>query len=82
MELLKEMKSRCKWVSKVKTKSEQKKKVGCKVTFNKCKGRLVVMGYTEKPGVDYEDTYSSVTKFVCKRILMAIVAKLDLELYQ
>ena len=38
--------------------------------------------FTQKPGIDYEETYSPVAKFTSIRILMSIVAALDLELYQ
>lgn len=37
--------------------------------------------YTEKPGIDCEDTYSPVIKFISVRTLMAIVVKLNLGLY-
>ena len=64
----------CKWIFKKKFKSDG--------TLDKYKARLVAKGYTQKPGVDYEETYSPVAKFVSIRIIMALVAKLDLELFQ
>ena len=39
-------------------------------------------GFTQKPGIDYEEKYSPIAKFTSIRILMSIVATLDLELYQ
>lgn len=39
-------------------------------------------GYTQKEGIDYDETYSPVTKFTSIRILMSLVAYLDLELHQ
>lgn len=39
-------------------------------------------GYTQKPSIDYEDTYSPVAKFISIRTLMAIVGKPDLKSYQ
>ena len=64
----------CKWIFKKKFKYDG--------TLDKYKARLVAKGYTQKPGVDYEETYSPMAKFVSIRIIMALVAKLGLELFQ
>ena len=59
-----------------------KRKFKCDGSIEKYKARLVAKGFTQKPGIDYEETYSPVAKFTSIRILMSIVAVLDLELYQ
>ena len=46
------------------------------------KARLVAKGFTQQPGVDFVDIYSHVAKFTSVRIIMSIVAKMDLELHQ
>ena len=59
-----------------------KRKFECDGSIEKYKTRLVAKWFTQKPGIDYEETYSPVAKFTSIRILMSIVATLDLELYQ
>ena len=39
-------------------------------------------GYTQKEGVDYKETFSLVVRFALVRLILAIVANLNLELYQ
>ena len=39
-------------------------------------------GFTQQPCVDFVDTYSLVAKFASNRIIMSIVAIMDLELHQ
>ncbi|KAL0337648.1 UNVERIFIED_CONTAM: Retrovirus-related Pol polyprotein from transposon RE2, partial [Sesamum calycinum] len=56
----------CKWVYKCKLGAN-----GEVITF---KARLVAKGYTQRPGVDFEETYSPVAMAKSIRILLAIVA--------
>ncbi|KAL0457783.1 UNVERIFIED_CONTAM: Retrovirus-related Pol polyprotein from transposon TNT 1-94 [Sesamum latifolium] len=46
------------------------------------KARLVVKGYTQRPGVDFEETYSPVVMAKFIRILLAIAAWYDYEIWQ
>ncbi|KAK4394175.1 Retrovirus-related Pol polyprotein from transposon RE2 [Sesamum angolense] len=44
--------------------------------------RLVAKGYTQRPGVDFEETYSPVAMAKSIRILLAIAAWYDYEIWQ
>ena len=68
------------------------KRVGCKWVFKTkhdsngnielYKARLVAKGFTRNDGVDYNETFSHVSKKDSFRIIMAMVDHYDLELYQ
>nr|GEV18386.1 retrovirus-related Pol polyprotein from transposon TNT 1-94 [Tanacetum cinerariifolium] len=64
----------CKWVSKTKRKS--------KGNVERYKARLVAKCYTQKNSVDYNETFSPVSKKDSLRIILALVAHFDLELHQ
>jgi Reverse transcriptase (RNA-dependent DNA polymerase)/gag-polypeptide of LTR copia-type/Integrase core domain/GAG-pre-integrase domain len=67
----------CKWIFKTKQVETDSGEIEVKY-----KARLVAKGYSQVHGVDYEETYAPVVKFTSVRILLAIVALLDLELHQ
>ena len=46
------------------------------------KARLVAKGYTHTYGIDYDETFSSIAKISFVRILISLVANLDLPLFQ
>ncbi|CAI7742274.1 unnamed protein product [Closterium sp. NIES-53] len=51
-------------------------------TVEREKARLVVKGFAQVYGVDYDETYSPVSSYVTLRIFLSIVAILDLNLMQ
>ena len=48
----------------------------------KYKARVVAKGYSQKEGVDYNEIFSPVVRHTSIRVLLALVAALDMELEQ
>ena len=46
------------------------------------KAKLVTKSFTQRKGIDYHETFSSVSKKDSFRIIMALLAHLDLKLHQ
>lgn len=42
----------------------------------------MVKGHTQKEGIDYDETFSPVMRFASIHLILAIVAYVDLELFQ
>ena len=64
----------CKWIFKKKTDMDSNI-----VTY---KARLVAKGFTQRQGIDYEETFSPVAMLKSICILLAIVAYNDYEIWQ
>ncbi|KAM1415115.1 hypothetical protein ACFX2I_006811 [Malus domestica] len=64
----------CKWVFKTKRNSQG--------NIDKHKARLVGKGFTEREGIDYNETFSPVSTKDSMRVILALTAHFDLELHQ
>ena len=64
----------CKWVFKQKTDMDDK--------VQTYKARLVVKGYRQRHGVDYDETFSPIAMIKSIRIMIAIDAYFDYEIWE
>ena len=63
----------CKWVYKVKRNADN---------TTRFKAKVVIKGFQQIEGVDYDESYPPVPKFVTFRMLMALAAVQDFEIDQ
>lgn len=64
----------CKWVYRIKT--------GPDGSIEKYKARLVIKGYSQRKGLDYEETFSPVAKTSTIRAVLSIAAQENLSISQ
>ncbi|KAG8495890.1 hypothetical protein CXB51_007509 [Gossypium anomalum] len=64
----------CKWVYKIKYRSDR--------LVERYKARLVVRGFFQQYGLDYEETFSSMAKVVTVRVLLALTASKESKLLE
>eukprot|EP01018_Ginkgo_biloba_P017077 Gb_08424 [translate_table: standard] len=64
----------CRWVYKTKYRADG--------SIDKHKVRLVAKGYKQQEGIDYQEMFAPVAKMNTIRIILALVAQLNWQLYQ
>lgn len=64
----------CRWLFKIKRNPDG--------SVNKFKARLCAKGYTQKYGIDYNETFAPVARMTSIRTMMSIAAEKDLEVQQ
>ena len=56
----------CKWIYKIKTRSDG--------SIERYQARLVAKGFTQEYGIDYEETFASVTRISFVHALLVVAA--------
>ena len=64
----------CRWVLRTKYNANG--------TIERRKARLVAKGYNQRPGIDFDETFSPVARQSTIRIIMAIASEMELEIFQ
>ena len=63
-----------KWIYKIKHAAD--------ASIEKYKARFVARGFSQKEGIDYEETFALVARYTSIRAIMAIATKMGWKLHQ